>query len=312
MMKTTVFFAPLWAAAALLSQSAAAVDWQNVPGQRITLFYPGQASWEWLLTDHEGSADIRSGQFCRHCHNGMQAEMGQKLVSGALMEPEPIAGKPGSVEAEIKTAHDRDKFYLRLSWSAVPFGGDKSYPEFEAMTSLMLDDGTVPEIARGGCFGACHADLDGMADSDGANNVDKYLVKSRSKMTRHGGGDHIKPQAELDGLLASGFFSEIWQARLNRGQDAEVTSGYILETRHLHARSGVAAKAEFRDGIWAVEFSRSLTSNGPDFKSLEAGKTYTLGFAIHDAYVRGRRHYVSLGYTLRLDDGPADFIARSQ
>ncbi|MGR9116341.1 MAG: ethylbenzene dehydrogenase-related protein, partial [Gammaproteobacteria bacterium] len=189
---------------------------------------------------------------------------------------------------------------------------DKQSQNFEAMASVMLDDGKVPEINRGGCWGACHDDMNGMASSEPGQDINKYLVKSRTKMTRKGGGDHIRSAAELKSLLDSGLIVEIWQARLNRGQAAEVLNGHILETRHDHTPTQVSVFADFSDGKWTTEFSRQLKVNDPACKAIESGTTYTLGFAVHDGYVQGRRHYVSFGNTLKLDQGPADLIARKQ
>lgn len=296
----------------LLTLSAWAVDWQSVPGRKITLFYPGQASWEWLLTDHKGADMIKAGQSCGSCHEGMQSEMGQKLVKGKLLEPDPLTGKSGSIELEVKTAHDSSNLYIRLEWASGAVPANKLYPDFEAMASIMLDDGSVPEITRGGCWGTCHDDMNGMASAEAGKDTDKYLVKSRTKMTRKGGAGNVKSTGELNSLLAAGFFTEIWQARLNPGQPARILNGYILETRHDHLPPQVSANAAFNNGKWSVDFSRKLNMNNSAYKKFEPGKTYTIGFAIHDGFVKGRRHYVSFGNTLRLDEGPTDFIARKQ
>ena len=180
------------------------------------------------------------------------------------------------------------------------------------MASIVLDDGAVPEITRGGCWGACHDDMNGMASAEAEKNTHKYLVKSRTKMTRKGGGDNIKSETELKSLLDSGFFAEIWQARLNQQQAAKIADGYILATRQVLDPSKVSVKSEFNKGNWIVDFTRKLKLDAPGYKNVESGKTYTLGFAIHDGYVQGRRHYVSFGNRLRLDEGPADFIVQKQ
>ncbi len=290
----------------------AGVDWQAIPNRQITLFYPGQASWEWLLTEHKGAALIKAGQFCEQCHGDMQPEMGEKLVSGNLFEPEPIPGKAGSIKLDIKTAHDAENLYIHLEWKAGTTPDNKKLADNQSMASIILDDGQVPEITRGGCWGACHDDMNGMASADTTRNTGKYLVKSRSKMTRKGGADYIKSAEELNKLLAAGFFAEIWQAQLNPGQAAKATDGYILETRHNHTPAHISVNAELTNGKWTVDFSRKLILNSPTYKNIEKDKTYTIGFAIHDGYVNGRRHYVSFEQTLRLDEGPADFIAVKQ
>ncbi|MCL7421490.1 MAG: ethylbenzene dehydrogenase-related protein [Methylobacter sp.] len=303
---STLFFSIgllLW----LITLPAWGIDWRSIPGRKITLFYPGQASWEWLLTDHKGASSIKAGQSCTVCHEGMQDEMGQKLVKGKLLEPDPPTGKPGSIELEVKTAHNSDNLYIHLEWTAGAIPAN-----FEAMASVIFDDGRVPEITRGGCWGVCHDDMNGMASAEAGRDIDKYLVKSRTKMTRKGGADNIKPAGELSGLLAAGYFAEIWQARLNPGQPAKVVDGYILETRRDRIPAQVYADAAFANGKWSVDFSRKLTINNPAYKKIEPGKTYTIGFAVHDGYVKGRRHYVSFVNTLRLDEGSADLIARKR
>ena len=296
----------------LITLPAWAVDWQTVPGQKITLFYPGQASWEWLLTDHKGAALIKAGQSCPVCHNGMQHEMGQKIVEGKLLEPTPIAGKTGAIELEVKTAYDSDNFYIRMEWTPGSIPATKPFPEFQSMASVIFDDGQVPEIVRAGCWGVCHDDMNGMANAETGRDINKYLVRSRPKMTRKGGGDNIKSADELKSLFEGGGFAEIWQAQLKPGQAATVLNGYILETRHDHDPSQVFVDAVFNDGKWLVVFSRKLNMDNPAYEKIESGKTYTIGFAIHDGYVKGRRHYVSFGNTLRLDEETADFIARKQ
>ncbi|MGR9014321.1 MAG: ethylbenzene dehydrogenase-related protein [Gammaproteobacteria bacterium] len=300
-----VFFVSLlW----LVTLPAGAVDWQSVSSRNVPVFYPGQVSWEWLLTEHKGADQIKAGQFCRQCHEGKQREMGALLINGKRLEAEVTA----AIDVAVKTAYDRDNLYIHLEWTPGAAPSKKLMAGFESMASIMLDDGHVPEITRGGCWGACHDDVNGMASAESNKNIDKYLVKSRTKMTRKGGADNIKSAAELESLANAGFFAEIWQAQLNRGQATKVLVGTILETRHDHSPAQVAAKAEFNNGKWLVDFSRKLKLNSPGYKNIEPGKTYTMGIAIHDGYIQGRKHYVSFGYTLKLDNGAADFIARKQ
>lgn len=296
----------------LVTMNVWAVDWQTVTSRKVTLFYPGQASWEWLLTDHQGATQIKSGQACGQCHEGSQHKIGDTLAGGKLLEPAPIAGKTGAIDVDVKTAYDRDNLYIHLEWTAGAAPSNKPIADFESMVSIMLDDGQVPEITRGGCWGACHDDVNGMASAEASINTHKYLVKSRTKMTRKGGADAIKSAAELKSLADAGFFAEIWQAQLNPGKAAKVLDGSILETRHDHSPAQVSVKAEFNNGKWSVDFSRKLKLNSPGYKNIEPSKTYTIGIALHDGYAQGRQHYVSFGYTLRLDEGASDFIARKQ
>ena len=44
--------------ALLLSSPAAALDWGGVPAREVVLFYPGQGSFEWSLTQTDHSGEI--------------------------------------------------------------------------------------------------------------------------------------------------------------------------------------------------------------------------------------------------------------
>ena len=67
----------------------------------------------------------------------------------------------------------------------------------------------------------------------------------------------------------------------------------------------MAAEATLEGGMWTVVFSRPLNSGAAGDVPLEAGKTYTVGFAIHDDYAAARFHHVSLDLKMALDDAAA-------
>ena len=75
MKKTALAFslAGLFAAPALAADPAS-IDWSKVPAKTVTLFYPGQSSYEWLTTDHrkadsdKGMKAVQRGQSCLKCH----------------------------------------------------------------------------------------------------------------------------------------------------------------------------------------------------------------------------------------------------
>ncbi|HQX24950.1 MAG TPA: hypothetical protein PLI00_10015, partial [Pseudomonadota bacterium] len=56
----------------LAAGAAGAVDWSAAPTKDVPVFHPGQASWEWALTekDHSGAPKFRGGKNCRACHDG--------------------------------------------------------------------------------------------------------------------------------------------------------------------------------------------------------------------------------------------------
>jgi cytochrome c-type protein NapC len=312
--------AALAAGLVFAAQPAMAVDWGAVEGNTITLFSPGQASFEWVMTqtDHSGAGRFREGRNCMHCHDGEQKDIGDLIVAaegrGARLEPKPMAaqGKPGTIDLDVKTAHDGERLYMQLQWKEVAYGGDKMDPDNAARVTVMLDDGTVREATRAGCWGACHDDAIGMASAQAGADLTKYLFASRSGVTRSGGGENYKPDAEIQDLLAKGMYLEYWQARLNHDQPAKAVEGYILDKRHETDATQVSADAQFADGAWTVVLSRPLKAGNARHKDIVAGKTYNIGFALHNHYTDHRFHHVSLEYTLALDQGDASLIAKKQ
>lgn len=297
---------------ALVASPAQAVDWNGVTGRTVTLFYPGQASWEWALTqsDHSGAKKFRGGKNCASCHRGEERKIGALIVSGKKLEPKPIPGKRGSVSLNVKTAHDGQRLYVRLEWSAgrAP-RGPKMDPKYEAKVTLILDDGRVIEARRAGCWGACHDDAVGMASAPPGSKITKYLTRSRTKITRKGGGVSYKPRGALDGLRRAGIFLEYWQARLNRGAKPVAADGLILEKRTKNSTPAVRAEGGFQGGRWVVVLSRKLRMGDPLHKDIVPGKVYSIGFALHSAYAEHRFHQISFEHTLVLDKGKASFVA---
>ena len=73
--KSVIAALSLAGAAGLAPAWAAAKD--------VALFYPGQSSWEWVMTesDHSGAGKFRGGKNCAACHVGDEKNMGESLVS---------------------------------------------------------------------------------------------------------------------------------------------------------------------------------------------------------------------------------------
>lgn len=311
---------PLWmaitmaAALGLAAAPALAVDWNAVDGKTVTLFAPGQASFEWTMTqsDHSGAGRFREGRNCKHCHDGEQRDIGDLIAPaqgrGAALEPKPVAGKPGSIDLNVKTAHDGDNLHVRLQWQEAQYDGGKMDPDHAARITMMFDDGTVREASRAGCWGTCHDDAMGMASDPDGVDLTKYLFASRTGVARSGGGENYKPDAEIQDLLSKGMFMEYWQARLNPGQPAEAVEGHILDRRHESKATQVSAEAQYDAGTWTVVLSRPMQASG-HHKDLVPGKTYNVGFAVHNNHADHRFHHVSLEYTLSLDGGDGDLVA---
>lgn len=302
------------AVAAALPGTALAVDWTGVPEHEVALFYPGQASWEWALTekDHSGAPKFREGKNCKGCHEGEQADIGAAIVGGEKLEAAPIAGKPGHLLLRVQAARDAERLYFRLRWTGAPASGTKLDPDVAARVTVMLGTEQVKEAMRAGCWGSCHDDNRGMVSAEADSTRSKYLASSRSKLSRKGGGKNIKPDADLQALLGQGAFLEYWQAKLNPGQPAQPSSGYVLDKRHRHETPVALVEATQSGDEWTVVLSGPLKAGGPGQLALENGKTYAVGFAVHDDFADHRFHHVSLEQSLSLDGGTADIVAKAQ
>ncbi|MHB1272600.1 MAG: ethylbenzene dehydrogenase-related protein [Rhodanobacter sp.] len=310
----------LAAALLCLASSASAVaagaiiDWTKAPETKVTLFYPGQSSWEWVMTesDHSGAPKFRGGKNCKSCHDGEQTKIGEDLAKKENSTPMlPHVNRP-SLVLHVATAHDDQRLYFRLRWTAGAANGGRLDPDFAERVAVMIDDGHVKAAARAGCWASCHDDAIGMASAPKDGEITKYLTNSRTKITRSGGGKNFKPATDLDQLLKSGDFLEYWQARLNPGKPAQAIGGYILDKRHELSNSGVAADATLQNGEWTVVLSGPLKAQLPGEKNFVPDTTYTIGFAVHDGYTDHRFHLISFEQTLMLDHGTADFIASKQ
>lgn len=298
----------------LAPPAALAMDWSHVPEREIVLFQPGQASWEWALTerDHSGGPRFREGRNCRACHEDEEKEIGDAIVAGGALEPSPIAGKPGSLVLRVKTAHDGENIYFRMRWTPGPESATRLDPDLAARVSVMIDDGTVREGPRAGCWSSCHDDAKGMASAPPGSAIEKYLGASRTRLTRQGGGEDLKAAGELEQLLVDGMFLEYWQAQLNPGKPARAVGAYVLDQRHEIPASQVQAEAVLGDDGWTVTLSRPLRTSARGQKSIDAGKTYMVAFAVHDNHSNHRYHYVSLEHSLKIDSGGADFDVRQR
>ena len=213
----SILFTSLTLAGALVASAAvAAPNWAASPAQPVTLFFPGQSSWEWALTtaDHPGADKFKGGKNCFACHNGDEKNMGDLMVTGKKNEPAAIPGKAGSIAAKVQFSHDADTLYVKLVFAEGAQPNSHMDPTYATKVTMMLNGGGVPEANRAGCWGSCHDDSAGMA-SAGASTRTMYLGKTRVALSRSGGGDAVKPAAALEALKAGGYELEYWQARQN-------------------------------------------------------------------------------------------------
>jgi len=322
---------------AVSGTAPAALDWSTVQAREITLFYPGQSSMEWALNgrDHGGArAFVKAGDRCFDCHDEEAADMGQKIVTGEKLEPQPIPGKRGSIPVNVQAAYDDEKLHLRFQWSdsehmPVPFvDGGKMDPDNQVKLTAIFITGDVAYADQAGCWGTCHHDLrtmphapdqaarDGSAVAgqlDLSAGITKYLEESRTEIEvkgrdgkPRGGWDKLKGNDELAAELAANHFVDM--LRYKSGEQV-VEEGYVLDERRLAESDGATATATLADGTWTVVLSRKLAADRDGELSLEPGTIYNFSFAIHDDYSNARYHHVSLGYRLGFDDAEAEIVA---
>ncbi len=327
--------APATAAPPAAGAPDAGIDWAKAGERRITVFYPGQTSMEWTLVGkfHGGALPFKAGDRCFTCHDKETEAMGRKMVTGEKAEPTPIPGKRGSIPVSVQATHDADNLYLRFQWedgshAPVPFAeGGKLDPNHKVKLALMLATDLPEYAAQAGCWGACHHDLRSMpehpADPKAAGlalelggGVTKYIKESRTAVEEKGqfgkklgGWDKLKDPAALEAEQAAGHFMDL--LRVNSG-DGSTQDGQVLAERQMSGGQGFTANIREEAGQWTVTLKRPLKSDKPGDISLEPGKLYNFGFAIHDDYSNARFHHVSLGYKLGLDDPAAEVNATAQ
>lgn len=315
--------------------AAFSVDWSKAPERLITLFYPGQTSMEWTLvgTMHGGALPFKAGDRCVTCHDKETALMGGKMARGEKAEPTPPVGKRPSIPVTVQATHDNESLYLRFQWEdsphvPLPFvEGGKLDPENPVKLAIMLASDDVQYASQAGCWGTCHVDLRGMPlhPDDPASaglaldlgaGVTKYIKESRTKVeeagrlgAKLGGWNKLKDQGAVESELAAGHFMDL--IRWSSGTGA-VENGHVLEQRVMNGGAPVEVHGELAGGFWNLEIRRPLKSDAPGDISIEPGKLYNFGFAIHDDFTNARFHHVSLGYRLGLDNPEAEINAVAQ
>ena len=339
--------APAATGSATAGNAAAAtanVDWTAIEAHEVVLFFPGQASMEWMLkgSDHGGKRAFVSGDRCFECHEDEEVDIGDLIVTGEKIEATPIEGKRGSIAVAIKAAFDADNLYLQFQWPDTAHTpadfveGGKMDPENPIKLAVMLatdseDDPQVEYAERAGCWQTCHIDANYMpgqpenaelADSPLASQLDlnlgytKYLKESRTEIeidgkdgAKRGGWDKLRSEAEIQAAFDNGSFMDLLRYK---GGTGESEDGHILEQRIMTGGQGVTFNGDLSDGVWTVEMIRKLTSDQPGDVSMSSDQMYNIGFAIHDDFTSSRFHHVSLGLKLGFDNEDAEINALGQ
>lgn len=267
----------------------ASPDWSKAPVRKIKVFYPGQSSFEWVMSkpDHSAVPDIvDKKRTCAKCHEGDANEIGEKIVAGkpvgsskSVLEPKPIVGKVGWLPVNFQAAHDGDKVYFRFEWVPPKTGDVKMDKKNEVKVTMLFDGGsTVAGAELNGCWSTCHTDLRSMKDAK----------------------DDKKTKYIKDADLNSGKFYDMMQFRSGKGE--KPVDGYVADQRVMEGGQSLVKAEGVKEGNkWVVTFERKLASGGKGDHAITADKIYNFGFAIHEDHTEARYHYVSLGYQFALD-----------
>src|SRR3989344_8065807 len=185
--QTIVGVVGLTAVVSVAGVQAAPPDWSKIPAKSVKLFYPGQSTYEWLVSpEHKKNAykKVAQGEACLSCHEGEEADIGKKTSSGQRLEPAKLGGKQATIDLKVQAAYDNKNLYWRFAWktknnfpgSAYPFyrfdGKEwKKYGQprlneeaqegkqpavYEDRLNIMLDDGKVERFKAHGCWLTCH------------------------------------------------------------------------------------------------------------------------------------------------------------
>ncbi|MCC6777776.1 MAG: NapC/NirT family cytochrome c [Hyphomicrobiales bacterium] len=324
------------AAAPAAAGPGSGIDWSAVEAKTVTLFYPGQASFEWIQNtrDHGGArAFLRAGDRCSECHVKEVKDMGAKLVSGQKAEATPIPGKRPFVDLAVQAAHDGDTLYFRFQWrdgphNPVPFvSGGKMDAENKVKLAVMIAGNGIERAEQAGCWVTCHHDSRYMPDAPKADvlsasplaqtldlrdGITKYLAETRTQVEirgddgkPRGGGLNLKSPDAIAELAKKGAFTEL--LRFRSGQPAE--NGHVLEQRVNQGGASVQTQASLDGDMWTLVLSRPLKSDRPGDISIEPGKVYTVNFALHDDFTAARFHHVSLEQRFGVDAKEAEINA---
>jgi len=185
-------------------------DWSKVPPKTVTLFYPGQASWEFLTSnDHPGAPALEAG--CTGCHAGQEKTLGAKLVQAGPREAEPIPGKAPSIDLTVRAAYDNEFVYFQFRWATatphaihtlwrydgkqwVAWGGPKPDatkkgipPSYEDRLAILLDDpdnvpafdGSQATFSQVGCWMTCHNSMRAMPRDVPQSAIDPHSYWGR-------------------------------------------------------------------------------------------------------------------------------------
>ena len=303
------------------------IIWDKAGTQKITLFYPGVVSWEFLNSeDHSlGSRNIQKGKKnCINCHLSTEGGLdlrGNEIAAGKLkmkkaqkpFEPEPVSAKSGFLNLTIQAAYDEEHIYIKLQWPSQGASWNNAKLSDEGLVdrvAIQLSHGNYDKgyLNRYGCFVTCHNDLNTMPESPSKDKVKGHPyygalkrddVRLYAHYTRKGGWADIKGDNDLKALLKDGALIDLWKVEFN-GKTAAAEDGWILEDRRKDEKDDIKAEGGWENGKYTVVIKRKLSTDDPRDIQLKEGDAIVFGIAVHDDKTSHRRHYVNLPVTIGL------------
>jgi hypothetical protein len=190
-------------------------DWSAVPTKTVTLFYPGESTYDWLRSSAHKRAykKVLAGEACTSCHEGEEQELGETNVVASRLEPAPIEGKNPFVDLNMQVAYDDSNVYFRYQWKTQMdragqmhdymrydgekwafYGGPRSEeavangeepPLYEDRLTMMFDDGSVPMFAEQGCWLTCHTNMRDVGDQPSRADIAANPVLGADGLKQH-------------------------------------------------------------------------------------------------------------------------------
>lgn len=299
---------------------AADIDWGKIDGEDIVLFYPGVASWDFLNGDDHrlGGKEIKKGKKdCRHCHLSKEGGLDLKaaeIASGSMkmkrshnpFEPEPTAGKKGTMAARVSAAYDAEHAYIRVEWDSKGAGWHKKGAPDRVSIQMNRAE---PAFSRYGCFVTCHDDIDTMPASPsrkevaanpaykGREDVRLYAFYAKSSWSAPAQGAEARMKTGLIDLRSIEFESG----------KATASDGWVYDDRGWEEQ-GSPATGAWSNGRYAAVFKVRLKSSDRRDVSVAEGDAIPLAIAIHDEGAVKRKHFVSFPMTIGIG-APGDVRA---
>lgn len=208
-------------------ESAPPLQPKAVSGRSVTLFYPGNASRQWLLREHPGSQPLRQGTDCQRCHRGDEPEIGAALAGDF---------SPASRVLGVAFSRTGKDLQIDLNWEGL---------EDEAQLALMWGGPGNREFSLGGCFAACHDEDAGRA----------------SQIIYHGGDS---TDATMGGLATPGQNVELWRIALD---STKLPAIQITNSHGQQLADKIAVQRQYSEGQWSVSLrlTPGQSSEGIDF-----------------------------------------------